>query len=100
MAPRGQLAYGASKAALNGMLTPMARDLGKYGIRVLSLMPAMFVTPMSKPYLHKDEHLKKVNPLHRVGQPHEFGNIVKTCIENSYLNGVEVNIDGGEIVPL
>ena len=44
---KGNLAYSASKAALDGMLMPMARDLGKYGIRVLAIQPGMFETPMT-----------------------------------------------------
>ena len=45
-AQRGQPAYGASKGALNGMVLPMARDLGRYGIRVAAIAPGVFVTPM------------------------------------------------------
>ena len=44
---RGQVAYGASKGALNGMALPMARDLGKFGIRVVSIAPGIFETPLS-----------------------------------------------------
>lgn len=43
---KGQVAYGASKGALNGMVMPMARDLGKYGIRVAAIAPGIFATPM------------------------------------------------------
>ena len=44
---RGQVAYSASKGAVNGMVLPMARDLGKFGIRVLAIAPGIFKTPMS-----------------------------------------------------
>ena len=44
---RGQVAYSASKGAVNGMVLPMARDLGKFGIRVLTIAPGIFKTPMS-----------------------------------------------------
>ena len=43
---RGQVAYGASKGAVNGMMTPMARDLGRFGIRVAAVAPGIFATPM------------------------------------------------------
>ena len=45
-ANRGQVVYGATKGAINGMVLPMARDLGKYGIRVAAIAPGIFETPM------------------------------------------------------
>ena len=48
MGQKGQIAYSSSKAAVNGMIMPMARDLGRYGIRALSIAPGFFETPMTK----------------------------------------------------
>ena len=47
-AQRGQIAYGASKAAVNGLVMPMARDLGRYGIRAVAIAPGIFRTPLGK----------------------------------------------------
>ena len=91
----GQAAYSASKGAVNGMVLPMARDLGKFGIRVLAIAPGAFDTPMAhnmpKSVIDK---LKADTPMGRPGQPDEFAHFVEACIENGYLNGVHLRIDG------
>ena len=76
MATRGQFAYAASKGAINGMLMPMARDLGRYGIRVAAVQPGMFDTPMSKGFANKEIYVKKAIPLNRIGTPDEFAHMV------------------------
>jgi 3-hydroxyacyl-CoA dehydrogenase/3-hydroxy-2-methylbutyryl-CoA dehydrogenase len=93
---RGQVAYSSTKGAINGIVLPMARDLGKFGIRVLSIAPGIFETPLS--HLMSETVKKRLNadtPLNRPGQPEEFAHFVRVCIENSYLNGVHLRIDGG-----
>ena len=89
-AERGQIAYGSSKAAIKGLVLPMARDLGKFGIRAVSIAPGVFKTPMgdkmpSKRYTDK---LMNDTPMRRPGDPKEFSHFVQTIIENSYINGV------------
>ena len=94
-AQRGQVAYGASKGALNGLVLPMARDLGKYGIRVVSIMPGIFQTPMTEMASDKvKQRLVKDTPMGRAGQPYEFAHFVASIIENGYVNGVSLRVDG------
>jgi NAD(P)-dependent dehydrogenase (short-subunit alcohol dehydrogenase family) len=57
-APRGQVAYGGSKGAINGMVMPMARDLGKFGIRVAAIAPVIFDTPMG--HVNPKERIAKI----------------------------------------
>ncbi len=93
---RGQVAYSSTKGAINGIVLPMARDLGRHGIRVLSIAPGIFETPLS--HAMPEGVKKRLNAdtaLNRPGQPDEFANFVKACIENSYLSGVHLRIDGG-----
>lgn len=74
----------------------MARDLGRYGIRVVSIAPGIFETPLS--HAMPETVRKRLNAdtaLNRPGQPEEFANFVKSIIENSYLTGVNLRIDGG-----
>ena len=94
------VAYSAAKGAINGMLMPMARDLGKFGIRVAAVAPGLFDTPMPKlgssfkDAKKKEYYLNMATPMGRNGQPDEFAHIVTACIENSYINGVPIGIDG------
>eukprot|EP00347_Sterkiella_histriomuscorum_P016238 403353958 len=93
---RGQVAYSATKGAINGIVLPMARDLGRYGIRVASIAPGIFETPLS--HAMPEGVRKRLNAdtaLNRMGQPEEFANFVKSIIENSYITGVNLRIDGG-----
>eukprot|EP00343_Euplotes_focardii_P010221 CAMPEP_0205827822 /NCGR_PEP_ID=MMETSP0206-20130828/33156_1 /ASSEMBLY_ACC=CAM_ASM_000279 /TAXON_ID=36767 /ORGANISM="Euplotes focardii, Strain TN1" /LENGTH=127 /DNA_ID=CAMNT_0053129055 /DNA_START=383 /DNA_END=766 /DNA_ORIENTATION=+ len=97
-AGRGLVSYGASKGAINGMTLPMSRDLGRYGIRVLNIAPTVFQTEMVgvMPKILENGYNKMV-PLGRVGEVDEFAHLVKTCVENGYLNGVSLIISGGMI---
>ncbi|TNV76104.1 hypothetical protein FGO68_gene9599 [Halteria grandinella] len=93
---RGQVAYSASKGALNGMVLPMARDLGRFGIRVVSVAPGIFETPLS--HSMPEGVKKRLNAdtaINRAGQPDEFAHFVRMCIENGYVTGVHLRIDGG-----
>ncbi|CAI2377918.1 unnamed protein product [Moneuplotes crassus] len=98
LAGRGFVSYGCSKGAINGMTLPMARDLGRFGIRVLNIAPTIFKTEMAavmpEAYIKRYE---KTVPLGRSGEPDDFAKLVKTCIENGYLNGVSLQITGGTI---
>ena len=91
----GTVAYSASKGAINGLVLPMARDLGRYGIRAVAIAPAIFTTPMGANT--PQALLDKANadtPMGRAGRPEEFSHMVGTVIENSYINGVSLRIDG------
>lgn len=92
---RGQVAYGATKGAINGMVLPMARDLGKFGIRVAAIAPGIFQTPLS--HLMSKQVVDRLNadtPMGRMGQPSEFAHFTMAMIENSYVNGVTLRVDG------
>ena len=92
----GQAAYSASKAAVVGMTLPIARELARYGIRVMTIAPGIFETPMMDS-LAKDvqESLGKMVPFpSRLGRPGEFASLVRAIIENPMLNGEVIRIDG------
>jgi NAD(P)-dependent dehydrogenase (short-subunit alcohol dehydrogenase family) len=92
---RGQVAYGATKGAINGMVVPMARDLGKFGIRVVAVAPGIFATPMGAAMPEKvQKRLAQDTPMARFGFPDEFSHFCGAIIENGYINGVSLRIDG------
>ena len=93
---RGQVIYGGSKGAIIGMTLPMARDLGKYGIRVVTIAPGVFMTPMGKglnPKIQKS--LEDQTTLGRLGVPREFGDAIVSLARNSYVTGTTLRLDGG-----
>ena len=74
---------------------PMARDLGKYGIRVAAIAPGIFATPIAAGMSQKViDRLNRDTPMGRPGQPDEFAHVVGSIIENGYINGVHLRIDG------
>ena len=92
----GQAAYSASKAAVVGMTLPIARELARYGIRVMTIAPGIFETPMMDS-LAKDVQasLGKMVPFPpRLGRPDEFASLVRQIIENPMLNGEVIRLDG------
>ncbi|GAA5991384.1 hypothetical protein JCM5350_007195 [Sporobolomyces pararoseus] len=93
----GQLAYASSKAAVEGLVLPMSRDLARYGIRVVCLAPSLFSTNMGKNTSDKTRNSLLATTLFppRFGFPSEFAHLAKTVIENGYLNGTVIRIDGG-----
>ena len=75
---KGQVAYSASKAALNGMTLPMARDLGRYNIRVSAIAPGIMWSPMSDMMPDKLRNaLLADTPMGRMGRPEEFAQFAK-----------------------
>jgi len=92
----GQAAYGASKAGVVGMMLPVARELARYGIRVMTIAPGIFWTPMlaSLPQEVRDSLGKQVPFPSRLGKPEEYAMLVQTIIENPMLNGEVIRLDG------
>jgi NAD(P)-dependent dehydrogenase (short-subunit alcohol dehydrogenase family) len=92
----GQAAYGASKAAVVGLTLPMARDLSRSGIRVMTIAPGIFETPMlmGMPQEVRDSLGKMVPFPPRLGMPSEYAHLAKTIIENVMLNGETIRLDG------
>ena len=92
----GQAAYSATKAGVAGMTLPIARELAQFGIRVVSLAPGIFGTPMlgAMPQEVQDSLGKQVPFPPRLGKPEEFAALVQTIFEVAYLNGETIRLDG------
>ena len=94
----GQAAYSASKAGIVGMTLPMARDLAEHGIRVVTISPGLFETPLVAglpPPVAQGIIDKSILFPHRMGYPREFGMLVRHVAENPYLNATTVSLDAG-----
>ena len=92
----GQAAYASSKAGVVGMTLPIARELARFGIRVVTIAPGIFETPMllGMPQDVQDALGKTVPFPPRMGRPAEFASLVRHIAENSYLNGEVIRLDG------
>ena len=92
----GQVAYSASKAGVVGMTLPIARDLSSENIRVNTILPGIFDTPLlaGAPEAVRDALSASVPFPKRLGQPVEYAHLAMTMIENSYFNGEDVRLDG------
>jgi NAD(P)-dependent dehydrogenase (short-subunit alcohol dehydrogenase family) len=92
----GQVAYSASKGGIVGMTLPMARELAAYGIRVVTIAPGLFLTPMmaSLPIEAQESLGKQVPFPPRLGHPSEFAMLVRQVAENPMLNGETIRLDG------
>jgi len=92
----GQAAYGASKAAVVGLTLPMARDLARSGVRVMTIAPGIFETPMlmGMPEEVRDALGKMVPFPPRLGRASEYAQLVRAIIENVMLNGETIRLDG------
>jgi len=97
----GQVAYSASKGGIVSMTLVMARDLGRYGIRAMTIAPGLFETPMTRmiPDDSKKQLAKDVQFPQRMGQPIDFAQLVLSIIQNPYLNGETIRLDGGLRMP-
>lgn len=97
----GQVSYAASKGAVAAMTLPMARDLARFGIRVVTIAPSMFDSNMTAQLSDKvREGLKKAMEFPpRPGKPEEFASMVRQSIENTMLNGVVIRLDGATRMP-
>lgn len=92
----GQAAYASSKAAVVGLTLPMARDLARNAIRVMTIAPGIFETPMllGMPQEVQDALGQSVPFPSRLGKPQEYAQLVRAIIENSMLNGESIRLDG------
>ncbi|XP_065160422.1 3-hydroxyacyl-CoA dehydrogenase type-2 [Atheta coriaria] len=92
----GQTAYASSKAAIIGLTLPMARDLSSHGIRVCTIAPGLFETPLlaSLPDKVRAFLAKSVPFPQRLGNPTEYAMLVQNIIENPLLNGETIRLDG------
>jgi NAD(P)-dependent dehydrogenase (short-subunit alcohol dehydrogenase family) len=92
----GQAAYSASKGGVVGMTLPIARDLSRTGIRVCTIAPGIFETPMllGLPKEAQDSLGKQVPFPSRLGRPAEYAQLARAIIENEMLNGETIRLDG------
>ena len=92
----GQAAYSASKGGIVGMTLPIARELGQHGIRTVTIAPGSFDTPLlgRVPQATREALEKSVPFPPRLGRPEEFARLVRAIIENPYLNGEVIRLDG------
>lgn len=92
----GQAGYAASKAGVNGMTLPIARELAKFGIRVMTIAPGIFDTPMLAG-MSEDIRVSlgaQVPFPPRLGKPEEYAALAKHIVENELLNGTVIRLDG------
>jgi NAD(P)-dependent dehydrogenase (short-subunit alcohol dehydrogenase family) len=92
----GQAAYSASKGGVVGMTLPMARELSRFGIRVMTIAPGIFWTPMvdGMPPQVQESLSASIPFPSRLGKPQEFAETVAFIIGNGYLNGSVIRLDG------
>jgi NAD(P)-dependent dehydrogenase (short-subunit alcohol dehydrogenase family) len=92
----GQAAYSASKGGVVGMTLPMARELSRFGIRVMTVAPGIFWTPMvdGMPEAVQQSLAASIPFPSRLGKPEEFADLVAYILQNRYLNGETIRLDG------
>ena len=92
----GQAAYSASKGGVVGMTLPMARELSRFGIRVMTIAPGIFWTPMvdGMPESVQQSLSASIPFPSRLGKPEEFADLVAYILGNTYLNGETIRLDG------
>ena len=97
----GQLAYSASKGAIVGMTLPAARDLAQYGIRVVTIAPGLFDTPLlgALPEEARRQLGAGIPYPQRLGRPDEYAQLACQIVENLMLNGETIRLDGGLRMP-
>ena len=91
----GQAAYSASKGGIVAMTLPIARELAQFGIRVLTIAPGLFLTPLlaNLPQEAQDSLAAAIPFPRRLGAPEEFASLAMHMIDNPYLNGEVVRLD-------
>jgi 3-hydroxyacyl-CoA dehydrogenase / 3-hydroxy-2-methylbutyryl-CoA dehydrogenase len=97
----GQVAYAASKGAIASLTLPLARDIARYGVRVVTIAPSLFESRMTSVLPEKArKSLERVMEFPvRAGKPEEFAALVRQGIENSMLNGTVIRLDGAMRMP-
>jgi NAD(P)-dependent dehydrogenase (short-subunit alcohol dehydrogenase family) len=92
----GQVAYGASKGGVVSLTLPAARDLAQYGVRVVTILPGLFHTPLfdTLPEEARKSLGMSVPFPQRLGRPDEYAQLVQHICENDMLNGASIRLDG------
>lgn len=97
----GQAAYSASKGGIHSMTLPIARELARFGIRVMAIAPGIFGTPMVRamPQEVQDSLAASIPYPSRLGKPEEYARLVMHIVENVMLNGETIRLDGAIRMP-
>ena len=97
----GQAAYSASKGGIVGMTLPIARDLARHGIRVMTIAPGIFDTPLlgQLPPAVRDSLALSIPFPQRLGLPSDYAMLARQIIENGMLNGEVIRLDGALRMP-
>jgi NAD(P)-dependent dehydrogenase (short-subunit alcohol dehydrogenase family) len=97
----GQAAYAASKGGIVSLALPAARELARFGIRVNTIAPGIFDTPLLQelPDEVRATIAASIPFPPRLGDPREFAATVRHCLENAYLNAEVIRLDGGARLP-
>ena len=97
----GQAAYSASKGGIVSMTLPIAREFARFGIRVMSIAPGIFLTPIMGDMSDEAQAAigKDIVYPTRLGQPSEFAHLVRSIVTNPYLNGDTLRIDAATRLP-
>ncbi len=98
----GQAAYSASKGGVVGLMTPAMRELGRHGIRVMTIAPGYIETPLLAqvpPDFQENLKSSQIFPRTRFGQPEEYGQLCIAICENQMLNGDTIRLDAGTRMP-
>lgn len=97
----GQAAYAASKGGIASMTLPAAREFAQFGVRVMAIAPGLFHTPMMEglPEEVAQKIISNIPYPHRLGTPNEFALLAQQIVENPYLNGSVVRLDGAVRLP-
>lgn len=97
----GQAAYAASKGAVAAMCLPVAREMARQGVRVMAIAPGLFNTPMMEglPEETTAQIVANIPYPDRLGDPREYASLVQHIVENQYLNGTTIRLDGATRLP-
>jgi NAD(P)-dependent dehydrogenase (short-subunit alcohol dehydrogenase family) len=97
----GQIAYASSKAGVVGLTLPAARDLASVGVRVVTIAPGTFDTPMLAmlPEPQREALAAGIPFPRRLGDPADYANLVEHIVRNSYINGETIRLDGALRMP-
>lgn len=97
----GQAAYSASKGGIAALTLPLARELAQFGVRVVTIAPGLFQTPLlgGLPPAVQQSLADSIPYPRRLGSPVDFANLVVSCCENVYLNGETIRLDGALRLP-
>ena len=96
----GQVAYSAAKAGVNAMTVTWSKELGRWGIRCNAVSPGFIATDSTRAALNESilKRIQANTPLRRLGEPHEVARAVQALVENDFITGAVLNVNGGLVI--